>query len=177
MSSVSRLFCESFRSLSSWATAVLSALTWAAAFSLTFVSASARASTLLTYRKCAPLFMRPRAIVPISFIFSLLYGSYLAVTFVFRPCHTRIYEKSLDGGCPSAKKCWESRDSCPKTSLGRYRGTILVQNLRWEGIAARFLSHNFAGKKFTRVSRPKSSLGKNLRAFLAPPEWRGRRFP
>ena len=31
------------------------------------------------------------------------------------------------------------RDSCPKSSLGRCRGAILAPNLRWEGVAARFL--------------------------------------
>ena len=32
-----------------------------------------------------------------------------------------------------------TRVSCPKSSLGRCRGAILAPNLRWEGIAARFL--------------------------------------
>ena len=66
------------------------------------------------------------------------------------------------------------RDSCPKTSLARYRGAILVQKLRWQGIVARFLLQNFAGKELSRDSCSKSSLGRNCRAILAPnPRWEG----
>ena len=59
-------------------------------------------------------------------------------------------------------------DSCPKTSLGRYRGTILVPKLRWEGIAARFLSQIFAGKVSRRDSCPKTSLGRYRGTILVP---------
>ena len=48
----------------------------------------------------------------------------------------------------------------------------LVPKLRWEEIYARISFQNFAGKKFTRVSRSKTSLGRNLRAYLVPnPRW------
>ena len=66
------------------------------------------------------------------------------------------------------------RESCPKTSLGRYRGANLVPNLRWEGIAARFLSQNFAGKVSRHDSRPKTSLGRYRAAILVPKlRWEG----
>ena len=73
-------------------------------------------------------------------------------------------------------------DSCPKTSLGRYRAAILVPKLRWEGIVARFLSQNFArflsqnfaGKVSRRDSCPKSSLGRYRGAILVPKlRWEG----
>ena len=47
-------------------------------------------------------------------------------------------------------------------------------NFCGEEIYARILSKNFAGKEFTRVSCPKSSLARNLRAYLVPkPRWEG----
>ena len=67
-----------------------------------------------------------------------------------------------------------TRVSCPKTSLGRYRGTILAPNLRWEGVAARFLPQIFAGKVSRRESCPKTSLGRYRGAILAPNlRWEG----
>ena len=45
---------------------------------------------------------------------------------------------------------------------------FLASNFCWEEIYARILLQNFAGKKFTRVSSPKSSLARNLRAYLVP---------
>ena len=45
---------------------------------------------------------------------------------------------------------------------------FLASNFCWQEIYARILSQNFAGKKFTRVSCPKTSLGRNLRAYLVP---------
>ncbi len=51
---------------------------------------------------------------------------------------------------------------------------FLASNFRWQEIYARILSQNFAGKKFTRVSSPKSSLARNLRAYLVPKlRWQG----
>ena len=51
---------------------------------------------------------------------------------------------------------------------------FLASNFRWQEIYARILSQNFAGKKFTRVSSPKSSLARNCRAILDPkPRWQG----
>ena len=45
---------------------------------------------------------------------------------------------------------------------------FLASNFCWEEIYARILSQNFAGKEFTRVSCSKTSLARNLRAYLAP---------
>ena len=51
---------------------------------------------------------------------------------------------------------------------------FLASNFCWEEIYARILLQNFAGKKFTRVSCPKTSLARNCRAILAPnPRWQG----
>ena len=51
---------------------------------------------------------------------------------------------------------------------------FLASNFCWEEIYARILSQNFAGKKFTRVSCSKTSLGRNCRAILGPnPRWEG----
>ena len=67
-----------------------------------------------------------------------------------------------------------TRDSCPKSSLARNCRAILAPNPRWEGIAARFLSQNFAGKVSRHDSCPKSSLGRNCRAILVPKlRWEG----
>ena len=66
---------------------------------------------------------------------------------------------------------------CVSTTFRRTHVNLrayLAPNLRWEGVAARFLPQNFAGKEFTRVSCPKTSLARNLRAYLAPnPRWEG----
>ena len=45
---------------------------------------------------------------------------------------------------------------------------FLASNFCWEEIYARILSQNFAGKEFTCVSCSKTSLARNLRAYLAP---------
>ena len=51
---------------------------------------------------------------------------------------------------------------------------FLASNFCWEEIYARILLQNFAGKKFTRVSCPKTSLARNLRAYLVPNlHWEG----
>ena len=68
MSSVKRLFCETFRTSSSVETAVLKLLTWSAALLFTALSDSTRARMLLTNVKCAPLFMRGKLMSFISFI-------------------------------------------------------------------------------------------------------------
>ena len=51
---------------------------------------------------------------------------------------------------------------------------FLASNFCWEEIYARILLQNFAGKEFTRVSCPKSSLGRCRGAILAPNlRWEG----
>ena len=62
-----------------------------------------------------------------------------------------------------------------RKSLASKEDTVfLASNFRWQGIYARILPQNFAGKKFTRVSCSKSSLGRCRGAILAPnPRWEG----
>ena len=62
-----------------------------------------------------------------------------------------------------------------RKSLASKEDTVfLASNFCWEEIYARILLQNFAGKKFTRVSCSKSSLGRNCRAILVPnPRWEG----
>ena len=70
--------------------------------------------------------------------------------------------------------CWEGIYAriLSQNSLARNLRAYLVPNLRWQEIYARILLQIFAGKKFTRVSSPKSSLARNLRAYLVPnPRW------
>ena len=51
---------------------------------------------------------------------------------------------------------------------------FLASNFCWEEIYARILLQNFAGKKFTRVSCSKSSLGRCRGAILVPKlRWQG----
>ena len=72
--------------------------------------------------------------------------------------------------------CWEGIYAriLSQNSLARNLRAYLVPKLRWEEIYARILSQNFAGKEFTRVSCPKTSLGRYRGAILAPnPRWEG----
>ena len=92
---------------------------------------------------------------------------FLASNFCWQEIYARILLQNFAG-----KKF--TRVSCPKSSLGRYRGANLAPKLRWEGIVARFLAQILAGKELSHDSCSKSSLGRNCRANLAPKlRWEG----
>ena len=67
------------------------------------------------------------------------------------------------------------RDSCPKSSLGRYRGAILAPNPRWEGVAARFLPHAERREDRDTVSWPKPFGGK-LETLFPDPNYSAARY-
>ena len=73
-------------------------------------------------------------------------------------------------GFPIAAGRGMPRNSVSSSKLlrGRNLRAYLVPKLRWQEIYARILLQIFAGKKFTRVSWPKTSLARNLRAYLVP---------
>ena len=72
-------------------------------------------------------------------------------------------------GFPIAAGRGMPRNSVSSSKLlrGRNLRAYLVPKLRWQEIYARILLQIFAGKKFTRVSCPNTSLARNLRAYLA----------